>query len=219
MLLTICFISDNVFSSITTACLTENGLVAAGDTDGLVMLWEPRKSDVIELGFHDDTITSVHCQGGLLASSDVGNTVRLWDLKRSRELNSWVQKSTVNKVIISPNGQSIFGSMDGMLSMMIVEDTSGKVITRVLEDWNNPNVDMLVASCNTLTLGTYCGTKAFCRKINMFPMGGWEKQNLSAQMGMQKPWGEVQLLDRMYEDEQEAARCIPKPCHEMPRGS
>ena len=51
----------------------------------------------------------------------------------------------------------------------------------------------------------------------MFPMGSGEKQNLSAQTGMQKPWGEVQLLDRMYEDEQEAARCIPKPCHEMPR--
>ena len=70
-------IRNNVFSSITTVCLTENGLFASGDMDGLVMLWDPHKTHVIELGFHDDTITSVHCQGGLLASSDVGNTVQL----------------------------------------------------------------------------------------------------------------------------------------------
>ena len=93
-------ISNNVYSAVTTACLTENGLVAAGDTDGLVMTWDPRTIDVIEFGFHDTTITHLHSQGGLLVSSEEGETVRLWDLTATRHLKSWAQESTVHRVLI-----------------------------------------------------------------------------------------------------------------------
>ena len=173
-------ISNNVYSAVTTACFTDNGLVAAGDTDGLVMTWDPRTIDVIEFGFHDTTITNLHSQGGLLVSSEEGKTVRLWDLTATRQLRSWDQKSTVHKVIISPNTQKIFAGMEGMLAMINVEDVTGHVAVKELEGWNNPPLDMYACvDNNLLKLGTYNDTRAFYRQIEMYPSSAGYQNKIS----------------------------------------
>ena len=171
-------ISEDVFSDVTAVHLTAEGMVAAGDSDGLVMLWDPRTREVLELGFHQTAVTALHSRGDLLASGEEGSTVRLWNTVHRVEVNSWAQEAAVSSVFVTPSNHNpslqhgIFAGLkleggDSRLAKMWIGDTTSQVETKPLSRWSGSVLLAESSLDGLMSVGSFSNPNIFYRRVRM----------------------------------------------------
>ena len=111
----------------------DGSILATGDTDNEVCLWEIRTGEQYLIGEqlatftdHAETVTSVAFSpdGKTLASGSLDKTIRLWDVKARKHLKEITgHEKGVNVLAFSPDGKILAsGSEDGTIRLWKIDD-------------------------------------------------------------------------------------------------
>ncbi|MEG4082398.1 WD40 domain-containing protein [Microcoleus sp. POL10_C6] len=112
-----------IFSSVRSVIFSPDGkLLATGDTDGIVRLWEASSCrEILTCKGHTNVVESVAFSpdGKILASGSYENTIKLWDVKTGECLKILQgHTGSVMSVTFNPDGNILAsGSFDGAIRL------------------------------------------------------------------------------------------------------
>ncbi|MEG4487710.1 WD40 domain-containing protein [Microcoleus sp. D2_18a_B4] len=112
-----------IFSSVRSVIFSPDGkLLATGDTDGIVRLWEASSCrEILTCKGHTNVVESVAFSpdGKILASGSYENTIKLWDVKTGECLKVLqAHTGSVMSVTFNPDGNILAsGSFDGAIRL------------------------------------------------------------------------------------------------------
>jgi WD40 repeat protein len=116
---------------IGVAISHDGSMVAAGDSDGTIHLWQAATGEPIAvLSGHTKTVTSVDFSpnDALLASSGADGTVRLWNVAQRRAaavLGSTTSGEYIKQVAFSPDGSYVAAAMNAARTVQLWRVSDG----------------------------------------------------------------------------------------------
>ncbi|WP_293332349.1 NACHT domain-containing protein [Microcoleus sp. CAWBG58] len=112
-----------IFGNVRSVIFSPDGkLLATGDTDGVVRLWEPSSGrEILTCKGHSNVVESVAFSpdGKILVSGSYDKTIKLWDFKTGECLNCFEgHTESVMSVRFNPDGNVLAsGSFDGTVRL------------------------------------------------------------------------------------------------------
>jgi WD40 repeat protein len=125
---------------ITCLDISASGLMATGDHNGLIKIWDIKKDIVVvhEIEGHEDVISDIqfNTNGSLLASSGIDKLIKLWDPVSGKQLLSLEgHTEEVSCLKFHPKESLLIsGSYDGSLKAWNL-DTGQEAYTLVMDDY------------------------------------------------------------------------------------